>query len=302
MSQTQQSFDADDLTPGSVWHREKKGKIITATVLTVSNMHLSEELAEKNPPQVIFIDSRNRVCTMGVDKFLNNRQFFNVNPVVEYNFTNIMVDQAEAEEQEELQDEGGIQDLDLTNPGDVVGNSETTDDSVVESEDYDPVPVRFFSSSNSAQPQVASETLAAAVISYTQRPSPATNELVHEFLVDASQLNEETLRKCFSTTAANGSPVYSAFVLNDAMYQWERFLGIYPMYSGADALFMVVLSSIANFNFTEVETAETVQVQQSQPVVAEQAPSAGEPEIQIPVQTTDANQPSADSVAAQIVQ
>ncbi|QDH83423.1 hypothetical protein [Achromobacter phage Motura] len=309
MSEAQVNAAFDDLTAGAVWQREKKGKIIQVTVLGVTNLHLKDEQAEKNPPQVVFIDSKTRMCTMNVDQFLKGRVFYNVNPIVENNLEYLLIDrgiadeEADSEEDEvqELEGDTGdeLPDLDL---GEDAESEELTDGSVNEELDEDPVPVQFFSSSNSSKPAIDGSVLAAAVISYTQRPSPATNEIVHEFLVDAAQLNAEQLTQCFSTAAANGGPIYGAFILGDAMYQWERFLGVYPMYSGADLLLTVVLGSETSFNITEVPAAPAVQVQPAPVAVeapvqqAQQAPAEPEAEIQV------AQSPSAAAVAAQIVQ
>ena len=51
-----EELDISLLTPGSVWLRTRKGETLSNQVLVLSNLHLSEKMQAKYPPEVVYLD------------------------------------------------------------------------------------------------------------------------------------------------------------------------------------------------------------------------------------------------------
>jgi len=77
----EQTSVEDFLMPGHVWTHVAKGT--EATVLFVTNNHLSEKLLESYPSHVVYLDAKGNLTSATVAQFTKTRGFSHVEPAVE---------------------------------------------------------------------------------------------------------------------------------------------------------------------------------------------------------------------------
>jgi len=88
------------LTSGSIWSRETPEGETQVTVLFITNLTLSKEAQEKNPPQVVFLTGSFKVQSMTIEKFVKNRNYVTMNEHVE-TLVNALTAPIEDEEDDE---------------------------------------------------------------------------------------------------------------------------------------------------------------------------------------------------------
>ncbi len=69
----------DFLVSGAIWARtDEGGNGRRATILLVANQHLSDKAAKKFPPVVVYLDDRGRVNAVGIERFTETREFWDM--------------------------------------------------------------------------------------------------------------------------------------------------------------------------------------------------------------------------------
>lgn len=150
------------LVPGSVWSLPSGA---LSTVLAVSNAALPENMLEKFPRQVVYVNSKNEINTQGVDAFLRKREFVEMDELL----AQLMLGITDPEIEEEGED-FDIDSVDLSAEGDGDGGADAMEDLVGgtehEEEADGQLPVFF-------PPQVGGVDLDSSFISYAELPGDA---------------------------------------------------------------------------------------------------------------------------------
>lgn len=230
----------DYLTPGSVWTWKKKGKVMQSTVVCVTNEHVKESAQDEFPSVVVYLDSKGRFCSRQVEDFLENRQFYNVNPFVEENVNLIEYERKPSEDQEteleteEEQDSGKQADLESV----FAGNSEAEDIEIEESIVTDVISgIKFLGIREEDQDYL--ELAQTQVATYMQRPDFQNNVLIHE-LMFLSSFDIKPLLGLLTDIEEGG---LDSFALDGAIYHISTVLGDYPMRVGSDNYRNLMLAS-----------------------------------------------------------
>ena len=301
------------LIPGSVWKRERNGKTAFASVVGITNSHLSPELAEKNGGErVIYIDQKGRWNSLPVDRFLKSREFYNQSEAVADNVANIL-----AEDDEITFDDPAVI---------VESETQTSEEEIPPYEDEQfAVQVAFIQEDAEQQPSISPQTLIDSIVNYSQTPNIPNGSLQHEllFAVDGEEVTYDSLRYAFSTHNPGG---FAAFQFGDDLTQWDMFLGVYPVFTVGGTYAKVIFETHTNFQEdssdeddgddeeVEVPTETEVQTQTSADISAistESPPPPADVQVKVtstttkkaaPKKTTPKVSAKAQSVASQIVQ
>jgi hypothetical protein len=257
----------DFLTPASVFTREDGRE---ARVLFVTNMALPEKLKKQFPPQVVYADENDNILSCDIDRFLNKRTFFNVQPELEARLNNLLAAPA-SDSGEDVLDLMGDDDLTLTDDGDGdldlsamerdagIGSNDSED---IDSQD----PIVVFSPRNADLPSVFDiDTLTAAVASYQQQPSADLSAVQHVLFIKAEAGIDATVLDAVFSPANEARNQTLEFAVDaygtGTMHSvnWDTFVGIYPCVFYGSRMFQVIFS-VANASASLADAAGIVQL------------------------------------------
>jgi len=212
----EQTSVEDFLMPGHVWTHVAKGT--EATVLFVTNNHLSEKLLESYPSHVVYLDAKGNLTSATVAQFTKTRGFSHVEPAVESAIESLV---ATINQDDNITLEA--EDSDSAAPT----NSTTSSADEVTAEQS--VSLELETSTNEAIPVVTSEALNAALISFNSVPVVGVGVMHHLTFKLSENLTNENVCTAFSSDVVR----YSAFnVLVNGKSQvevsWDEFHGVYP--------------------------------------------------------------------------
>lgn len=230
------------LEPGTVWVRPDSGKKVT--VLFVLNTSLKGENARKFPVQVSYIDEKGNYLAVPVDRFVEDREYYMINPLVNSRLEHLL----DAEEVKETEA-----------PAEVDLNEETTEEADPEQEtdvgpeDVEALPppflfAQFRSSSDTEMPVVDPLTLGANIMQYEQDPHidpviPGLSRLRHKLVVAlVDGLTIQTLNDSFSPPFEN-APFYKEFSINGITVDWDEYQGAYPVIANDGTFASVVFTT-----------------------------------------------------------
>lgn len=242
------------LTPGSVW-LSAKGK--PSHVLFVTNESIPSNRANEFPPQVVFADEEGELFNVGIDRFLGNRTFFNVDGELESRIENLLVFNEDEEE-----------DDDAPNPpeGYVDPAEEDEDDEedehelTAEEEDLDDVEqevkrglkavFQFDNTPGLEKPVLNSLQLEKALRFYSQDPLIERSQLQHRLtFVLGGDVSLDSLSATFDPNigAASNTRAITAFTISTGdeleATSWDEYLGVYPVYTDTGAFGAVLLGT-----------------------------------------------------------
>lgn len=236
------------LTPGTVWSRSVKGKMLETTVIGVTNTHLTGKRAEENPPQVIFVDSRGRWSSMDAQRYMRSRVFETTNTVVAHNVDTLFQEKpqvATAEDPSPITT--AMQAGTLPEPKHVITLGDV---------EYD---------------------ISGVLIAYNQRPDFVTRAVVHELIFAAD----------IAVMGAEGEDAVSLFATLPERLSFNigggdieaSNMGVYPLLSGGENMLTLYLAEAS----TEGEDGALEEVQPiEEPLVEEtQVQETQEPQAQV---------------------
>lgn len=232
------------LQSGNVWRRPDSGK--QATILFLANMTLKGENAKKFPPQVVYVDEKGNINAVTVDRFVEIREYFMVNPTLEARILGLFQEEVDQEPAEiELEPVDPIDpelittDADETSNEVEVLNEEPTPEDV-ESLDPPGLFAQFFSSMQDKQPAVDPIVLASNVLQYEQDPwidvtIPSLSRIRHKLVISMAEgISINSLNDSFSP--GEDTAYYKEFAINGIRVDWLEYQGAYPVISN-DGIF-----------------------------------------------------------------
>lgn len=253
----------DFLTPASVFTREDGRE---ARMLFLTNTALPEKLRAKFPPQVVYADENDNVLSCDIERFLDTRKFFNVDPELEARLNNLLAASStdSGEDILDLMTSDDDDSLVMTDEGDDDNGSDDDDslelsaqidaaalDIDIESiDDQSPI-VTFTATGADLAPIFDPEVLAAAVTSYQQQPSWDLTAVQHVLFIKAEPgINALTLSQAFSPVNEGRNQTLEFAVDADGTgvmqnINWDTFIGVYPCVFYGSRMFQVVFS-VAN--------------------------------------------------------
>lgn len=210
------------LTSGSIWSREMPdGETKQVTVLFITNLTLSKEAQEKNPPQVVFLTESFKVQSMTIDKFVKNRNYVTMNEHVE-TLVNALTAPIEDEDGDEdaididaipLPEAGGGEPMELDGSDGAAESFETTGALLATQAAAQPSREPVFKVIIEEEPELAA-SLMERFISYSESMAPnGTGDTLHTLRFGLSpKLGLDTLNRAFGLDG----PV-TAFTINSAV-------------------------------------------------------------------------------------
>ena len=255
-----EELDISLLTPGSVWLRTRKGETLSNQVLVLSNLHLSEKMQAKYPPEVVYLDEDGNVTTMPISQFLETRQFHNVNPTLEALVDAMLVgandDDEEVEGGEGEDDEIELDPEDSDDSIEAVAAEITAQAVILPSDTL----VSFSHEGLSPAGVGLANQIASCVCQYSQSPLPASALTAHVIEFDYNKLQQlglthKTIESLFDPESRDLIPSFVVHGPNPLQVDWSSFLGVFPvmsllknrvaLYLGTDTLGTTVEEEIA---------------------------------------------------------
>jgi hypothetical protein len=271
--------DLDFLTPGSVFSREDGRE---SRLLFLTNTALPKKLSKQFPPQVVYADENNNILSCDIERFLNKRKFYMVDPELEARLVNLLAisnsDSEDALDLDSADDELVIEDAE-TDEGDgedpVAFEGELGDDSLRSSEEIDqPVSIEFVPSGE-APTALDATYLAQAVSSYQQAPGTDSGSVQHSLFIRAEPgINRDSLIASFSPSVSEkgGKSCFTFKVELEGIkvhVDWDEFLGVYPCVFYGNTMYQVIFSTVAR------PLAFAPEAETSAPVVTAEAADIG---------------------------
>lgn len=230
------------LVPGSMWANRKSGVVVS--VLAVTNQHLSEQVQERHPPQVVFV-LNGKMMTQTVDVFVKPRMFMDMDNGLAQAIEDLL---AEEPEEEEIDIEG------TPLPAEEEEGEEAVDDSNVE-EDERPAPVF-------EPPMHDGLALDEHFVSYQEAPGPNGDTLhILRFALDET-LNIDHIRSIFDFRDTT-LPTLEEFVVDSEVDRVEVKPDGYLMTaleidSGANGIAAVYLTTSGQFRLAAADVVTDV--------------------------------------------
>lgn len=239
----------DFLTSGAVFTREDGRE---SRVLFVTNTALPEKLKAKYPPQVVYADESDNILSCSIERFLQNRTFYNVQPELEARLTELLAAPSTAVSEDIL---------DLMSEDDDDGDALRADDSedlvlqIDGEEDIDthePIVEFTLRHGDTELPSIFDlDHLTAAVASYQQQPAADLNAVQHVLFIKAEAgITDASLRAVFSP--ANEALNHTLEFAVDTeglgemrLINWDTFIGVYPCVFYGSRMYQVVFGASA---------------------------------------------------------
>lgn len=239
-----QEVDIEEyLTPGSVWHRIKKKKVYASTVVCVTNEHVSESHSEEYPKMVIYLDSKDRFCSLPVEDFIAKRTFYNVNPSIESSIETLTSQEGVEDDEEEI----------IASAEEEAANEETKEE---DSSEYDPKKIfKFFTSSPDSKNDDFLIEVQNNIETYTQRPDYLNDVINHEIYL-RSGFDEKRLARLLISEESNEVPEIDSFAIEGTVYRISAMLGIFPMYAADGKYHILYLASSMKLDSSENDATE----------------------------------------------
>jgi len=256
------SSDIDLITSGSVWKKlrgQKAGSPVK--VLWFTNTELKASLQTKYPPQVVFFTTSGVVVSRDVDSFLDNYEFYNVDPELEYRLDNLMVysesDNDEDSESLTIQE---------TSRSEISEKTKSFADSLLEPENElnqlseEKSSTKVFAEFSYLQDPYAQsdsvlseKSLKDAFVAYSQEPDHLYENIHHKLLFKLeSDVSIESLIRTFKPDDSFNTVDYFCIMTKDSrdIFQWNDYIGVFPEFNVHGLYASVMLRE----NLTRVNT------------------------------------------------
>lgn len=248
----------DFLTSGAVFTREDGRE---ARVLFLTNTALPEKLKAKFPAQVVYADENDNVLSCTIERFLQNRTFYNVQPELEARLNNLLAApstdsdedvldlMSNDDEDDELTIEGeddGEDGLEMIDQKDDLADLETDIDT-------QEAIVQFTLRHGDVElPSIIDlDHLTAAVASYQQQPGADLKSIQHVLFIKAEAgVTPAVLTAVFSPINDKLNHTLEFAVDTDGLgfmgvVNWDTFIGVYPCVFYGSRMYQVVFSDSA---------------------------------------------------------
>lgn len=279
----------EDLTPGSVWHRDN-GK--ASRVLFVTNQHFPEKILRTYPQQVIYADEHDNVISTPVEDFVAKRTFYNINPDLEQRLGNLLEDGAE--EDFEL-GEGGDDVLSVEDDEEADVSADTMTETYLGAapEEEHAITYQYRGTGALLHEVIDRSFLASVTRGYSQAPSESGTRVLNTLFIDAAPgVDQFSLTDVFSDNGVNASYDFTvATASGNLEVTWDEFVGVYPMVAHGQTSYQVMfytypLEEAINLPAAALDEVEQVVVVATQDVTAEAIAAAAEPTVAVPAATT----------------
>lgn len=246
----------DFLTSGAVFTREDGRE---SRVLFVTNTALPEKMKAKHPPQVVYADESDNVLSCSIERFMEFRTFYNVQPELEARLENLLAAPSTNSGSDVLDLMGEDEDGDALRADageDGILEIDSDDDDIDSQESIVEFTLRH---ADTELPSIFDlEQLTAAVTSYQQQPSPDLANVQHVLFIKAEEgINDATLRAAFSPANEALNHTLEFAVDTEGLGEmrvinWDTFIGVYPCVFYGSRMYQVVFGASALNVPTEV--------------------------------------------------
>lgn len=253
----------DLLTPGSVWIK-LHGKLANSyiKVLFVTNQDLKPLLHAKYPPQVIYANESGKILSRDIDSFIEQFQFYNVDPELEQRLVNLLNDSV-IDQEEQL-------DTNIPNYGISTDKSfvdQYLDDLSVNKTNNttkEEISASFIFISDDSLPAISNDILTECFVGFAQEPTQMYDKIQIKltFALNTEKgLTLDSLYKVFCPQEDNNT--VDAFVIKTPyetiMPTWNLFVSVNPSYTTNGLFGIVILTNDSEDKPIEVETQEIPQ-------------------------------------------
>lgn len=256
----------DFLVSGAIWARtDEGGNGRRATILLVANQHLSDKAAKKFPPVVVYLDDRGRVNAVGIERFTETREFWDMDDRIVARAAALLAEEDEDDTPLAVVEDEPVAALAQAAPnanvitgvtrtgstGDILsfGDEDDTDaepitaaaqqaapvqiDTPVSPQDVADLPApaldAVFISNAEAYPLLAPEVLEPAVVQYEQEPHVTEDGLILRHKVHVALSDAVTIDALNAAFNPEADVYYNAFKVNGLVVPWQSYLGAWPL-------------------------------------------------------------------------